>query len=95
MRIQSNLSRDDCTAISLQVSSLRLLSLKSLKETLKVACSEPVKVVPLDDFEKNSRSIQQRFRENLKKISPFVEIEEDMQHPKCTHVFVKLHVRTT
>lgn len=42
-----------------QVASQLLLSLDGLKERLEVASTEAVEVVALDDFDEDSRAVQQ------------------------------------
>lgn len=62
----------------LQIPSLSLLPLNSLKQTLEIARSEPVKFVPLNNLNEHSGAIHQRLREQLQEISTFVEINQDV-----------------
>jgi hypothetical protein len=63
----------------LQISSLSLFPLNGLKEAPEVASAKPVKVVPLDDFNKHRRAIHEWLREELQQIATFVEVDQDVQ----------------
>jgi len=59
---------------TLQITSLRLLPLDSLKQTLKVPRSEAIKLVPLNDLNEHRRAIHQWFREKLQEIPTLIEV---------------------
>jgi hypothetical protein len=46
----------------LQVAALGLFSLDSLKQTLEITRTKPIKVVPLDDLDKDGWSVHQRLQ---------------------------------
>lgn len=50
---------------SLQISSLLLLPLNRLEETLEISRSKPIESLSLNDFQKDRRTIHQRFCEEL------------------------------
>ena len=51
----------------LEVSTLVLLELDGLEESLEVACAEAGVVVPLDDLDEHGRPVLEGLREDLKK----------------------------
>lgn len=73
----------------LQIASLRLLPLDSLKQTLEVPSSESIKLVPLNNLNENRRAIHQRLREELQKISALVKVNQDVQFLNRVEVFLQ------
>ena len=75
-----------------RVTSCSLLSLHSFEERLEVTGTKSVKVVSLNDLKKDCRSIQHRLGENLKQITAFIEVDQDVISLDRCKVFFEIHV---
>lgn len=64
---------------SLQVSSLVLLALNGLKQTLEVSSPESIKVIALDNLDEDSWSVHQWLGEELQQVSTLVKINQDIE----------------
>jgi hypothetical protein len=62
----------------LQISSLSLLPLNSLKQTFKVSSPKTVKIIPLNDLNEHSWPIHQRLSEKLQQVSRFIKINQNI-----------------
>ena len=56
-RVPSEAQLSNLPSKDLQITSLRLLPLNSLKQTLEVPRSKTIKVIPLNNFNKHRRAI--------------------------------------
>ena len=70
-----------------KVASLLLLLLNGDEQTLEVASSESLVVLPLDHLEEKSRSVLYWLSEDLQQISLFVIVDENLVLLKSVDVF--------
>lgn len=79
--------------LSNQIPPKFLLSFNRLKQTLKVTSPKPIKVIPLNNLNENSRPIHQVLREQLQKVPALVKINQDIQTLQHFKVLIELEPR--
>ena len=74
----------------LQISTGCLIELDALKQSFKVASSESLMVVSLDDLNEDCWTILDRFGEDLQKISVVIVVNENFQLLQHRNIFFDL-----
>ena len=77
--------------ISSEVTSSSLLNLNRFEQTFEISCTESLMIVSLNDFKEQSRSVLNRFSEDLQKITLIVIIYENFKLLKGFNVLVNLY----
>lgn len=62
-----------------EIASGLLLPFDRFEKTFEVASSKAIKVVPLNDLDKHSGTVHERFGEQLEQVSALVEVDEDVE----------------
>lgn len=68
-----------------------MLSLKGLEQALEVACAEAIEVLPLDDLDKHSWTVDNMLCEDLQKIAALVKIDQNIVLLQHVDVLGDLH----
>src|SRR4051812_29742527 len=76
----------------LQVPSLRLLTLNRLKQTLKVTSAKALKLITLNNLNKDGRTIHQRLREQLQQVAALIVINKNVEPLNGVQVLLELPV---
>ena len=68
----------------------RLLAFDGFEQRFEIAFAEALRAFALNDFEKERRAILHRLRENLKKITFIIAIDENAQLFQCVQFFINV-----
>lgn len=77
---------------SSKVPAQRLFPLKSLEQTLEVPSPKPIEILSLDYFNKDGRTVTHVLREDLQKISPFIEVDKNVVFLQKGDIFGNLNI---
>src|SRR5574340_683589 len=72
----------------LQIAAQRLVALDSLEQRLEVALAEAPRAFPLDDLEKDRRTILHVLRENLEQVAIVVAVHQDAEVSQLADVLI-------
>lgn len=73
-----------------KITALRLLKLNGLEKRLKVTGTEPVVVMSLNNLDEERRPVLKRLGKQLKQVSIFVVVDQDIKFLDMLKVFLNL-----